>query len=332
MRMIRFMCVFVVWSMAIISSMKSQTPSIEEREKAVMEAMKSSLKTDENTKYFDEENNEITREKFRSIMESGSFTMSPKVKGTQVVSIQLKRVDAVLAKGTALADFTGTTLDGKTVSLASMKGKVVVLNYWFTTCAPCISEMPELNELVAKYRGNNDVIFLAPTFDKKETVTKFLAKKEFAYMAIPDMKQLMNDHAINAYPSHLVIDRAGTIGYFEQNSGKQTVAQLDKQIQRLLANNEPLDAIATAHKEKVLQQRAERAKTARATGGDEESMNDVALEGMFSMSSKTKFLDHNNQPLDMQTAIERIQDDNYKPFKRVKDGVEYIVVKKAVKE
>jgi hypothetical protein len=142
---------------------------------------------------------------------------------------------------------------------------------------------------------------------------------------------LMTEHAINAYPSHVVIDRAGTIGYFEQNSGKQTIAKLDTHIQRLLAGNEPLDQTAIAHKDKVLQQRTDRAKAVR-TVGDEDAMNDTALEGMFTLTSKTKFLDHNNQLLDHNTAIERIQDDNYKPFKRVKDGVEYIVIKKAVKE
>ena len=47
-----------------------------------------------------------------------------------------------------------------------IKVKVVVINLWFTSCAPCIEEMPELNKLVKEYENNDAVLFLALALDE----------------------------------------------------------------------------------------------------------------------------------------------------------------------
>ena len=59
------------------------------------------------------------------------------------------------------------------------KGKAVVLGLWFTTCGPCIQEIPALNQLKTQY--GDDVVFLAMTFDPPSCVQKFLTKYPFDY-------------------------------------------------------------------------------------------------------------------------------------------------------
>ena len=106
-------------------------------------------------------------------------------------------------------------LIGKRASTDSSKGKVVVLNFWFTTCPPCVSEIKDLNGLVQEYKGK-DVIFIAPTFDSKELVTTFLKKYPFDYTIVgfgeADPSIYFKDKKI-VFPTHIVLDKSGRLIY-----------------------------------------------------------------------------------------------------------------------
>lgn len=111
--------------------------------------------------------------------------------------------------GQQLPDFSLKDLSGNTISAESLKGKPVVINFWFTNCAPCISEMRALNVLHEKYK-NSDVVFLAITFDKKITVQHFLKKHFFNFTIVPDAMIYCN-HITSIYPITLFVDKNGLI-------------------------------------------------------------------------------------------------------------------------
>ena len=106
-------------------------------------------------------------------------------------------------------------LIGNKATTESNKGKVVVLNFWFTNCPPCISEIEKLNLLVSEYKGKN-VRFIAPTFDSKELVTTFLKKYPFNYEIVGfgqnDPSVYFQDKKI-IFPTHIVIDTNGRLIY-----------------------------------------------------------------------------------------------------------------------
>ena len=56
-------------------------------------------------------------------------------------------------EGCLLPDFIAETIDGEILNSADLRGKVLVLNFWFTSCPPCIAELPGLNRLVDEYDG-----------------------------------------------------------------------------------------------------------------------------------------------------------------------------------
>ena len=116
-------------------------------------------------------------------------------------------------------DFTLTDLQGKRWSLRALRGKVVVLNFWFTSCAPCIQEMPELNKLTKAYNPN-DVVFLALTFNKGDQVRTFLKKRAFDYILLPGSQEADQNYHISSWPTSMVIDREGTIKFITQLSPK----------------------------------------------------------------------------------------------------------------
>jgi peroxiredoxin len=111
-------------------------------------------------------------------------------------------------KGNPFPDFTLTDLSGTTHTSESIKGKVVVINLWFTACAPCIHEMPELNKIVDAYKEIEDVLFLAFALDPKPLVDKFLKKHKFDYNIIPESQEYITKK-LNppGYPTHIVLDK-----------------------------------------------------------------------------------------------------------------------------
>jgi len=110
-------------------------------------------------------------------------------------------------------------MEGNRYSLGAKSDRVTVLNLWYTACGPCVKEMPDLNELAAEF--DNDVDFLALTFDPKSRVSSFLKKRRFDYKIIPDVKEHLakvwassGDEAETVstiYPVHFVIDKQGVV-------------------------------------------------------------------------------------------------------------------------
>ena len=111
-------------------------------------------------------------------------------------------------KGNPFPNFTLTDLSGTTHTSESIKGKVVVINLWFTACAPCRHEMPELNKIVDAYKEIEDVLFLAFALDPKPLVDKFLKKHKFDYNIIPESQEYITKK-LNppGYPTHIVLDK-----------------------------------------------------------------------------------------------------------------------------
>lgn len=110
----------------------------------------------------------------------------------------------------AIREFHFTDLNNKTWDLSKLKGKVIVMNFWFIACDPCRREMPKLNELSAANR-KNEVVFLALSPDDKKAIGAFLEKRKFDYNIVPSSLDYISSLNINSFPTHLVIDKQGII-------------------------------------------------------------------------------------------------------------------------
>ena len=135
--------------------------------------------------------------------------------GVSAFGQQKKTVEKPLAPS-----FTGTTLDGKAVNFADLRGKVVVLNLWFINCPNCIEEIKLLNQVVDDYKDNKDVVFIGLASNTKPELDKFLKKNPFKYQIIPNAGQFMlfkygesnkNGEYNLGYPTHVVVDKEGRI-------------------------------------------------------------------------------------------------------------------------
>jgi thiol-disulfide isomerase/thioredoxin len=116
-----------------------------------------------------------------------------------------------------------------------LKGKVVVINFWFVECMPCRKEIPELNSLVKKYK-TKEVVFLGIADSEKTKIAKFLQKTAFTYTIVPkDVKnKVLEDYAINSYPTHIIIDKDGNVRYYAAGFTENTIESITKMIDALI--------------------------------------------------------------------------------------------------
>lgn len=92
-------------------------------------------------------------------------------------------------------------------------GKPIFVNFWFTTCPPCIKEIPELNEIAEKYEGKAD--FVAITFNKKDQVDTFLTTRPINFTHITDQGQNLRQFGVRSYPMNVLLDKDGKILYVD---------------------------------------------------------------------------------------------------------------------
>lgn len=137
-------------------------------------------------------------------------------------------------KGTSFPDFNWTDISRYNYSLSSLKGKVVVLNFWHTSCVPCIAEMPLLNELVKQYAGK-EVLFIASTLNDEAQTKKFLQKTKFDYRQVAGIDPQTIFNPFPGWPVHIVLDKEGLIRFHALGKQKDIEQKLMKSIDGALA-------------------------------------------------------------------------------------------------
>lgn len=134
------------------------------------------------------------------------------------------------APGFSLKDFKG-----KPVSLASLKGKVVLVDFWASWCAPCKKELPELNKLHAKY-GSKGLVIIGVNIDEDVKAAKrFLRKVPVDFPVVHDAAHsVAKSYAPPTMPSSYIIDRKGVIRHVQVGFKAKDAKVLEAQVKKLL--------------------------------------------------------------------------------------------------
>ncbi len=148
-----------------------------------------------------------------------------------------KRIRKTYKVGTEFPDFDVLDIDGNRITKDALKGKVIVLNFWFIGCAPCEMERPALNELQKRYAENDDVVFIAFANNNKEQLDKFLADHPIRYVVIPTEKGFVKQvFELNSYPANIVVGKDGKFFFNSLASGIGIATILQREIDKALKN------------------------------------------------------------------------------------------------
>ena len=129
--------------------------------------------------------------------------------------------------------FKVDTLEGKPLSLADYKNKVILLNFWATWCGPCRSEIPDLVELQNKYKDQLQVIGLVVDDDDEDAVKKFAEKYGINYPIAIATEELLTEYGgIPALPTSFVLDGEGRV--VQKHEGLRDPVLYEVEIRSLL--------------------------------------------------------------------------------------------------
>ena len=102
-------------------------------------------------------------------------------------------------------------IDNPHQDFKKMEGQAVVLDFWFTHCAPCVYTIPHLNELAERYKDDS-IVFVAITYEKRPGIQEFLSKKiMFANIGVDSTYKTIKAFEVGGYPTTFLIDKEGIL-------------------------------------------------------------------------------------------------------------------------
>ena len=146
-------------------------------------------------------------------------------------------------------DFTLNNLEGKPVAFSSLKGKVVVIDFWATWCGPCKASFPYLQKVYDKYKDNQKVAFLVvDTWERVkglpatvENAKKFVTDNKYTFPILIDEisgKKLAEKYQVTGIPTKFIIDKKGNVAFVSVGfNGPEMEQELTAQIELLLGES-----------------------------------------------------------------------------------------------
>jgi peroxiredoxin len=132
-------------------------------------------------------------------------------------------------------DIEVTTLQGETLALSSLRGKVVLVNFWATTCVVCVREMPRLTELYRRHNAEGyEMLAVAMPYDPPHRVIDYARRNALPFTVALDLegKAAWAFGDVSATPTTFLIDRRGMV--VREYVGEPDFAKLDKLIVKTL--------------------------------------------------------------------------------------------------
>ncbi len=121
--------------------------------------------------------------------------------------------DAGLDIGKAAPSFELSDLSGKIVKLSDYRGKIVLLNFWSTLCAPCTAEMPSLNSLHLALKDKGGIVIAVSIDSSDRLVREFVKEKGISFSVLLDREKevFFDQYASPSLPATYLIDSNGII-------------------------------------------------------------------------------------------------------------------------
>lgn len=141
-------------------------------------------------------------------------------------------------EGAEAPDFTVEMTDDRTVTLSSLRGKVVLLNFWATWCPPCREELSHVQQQIIDRFAAQEFVFLPISRgEQRATVEAFRAKTGYAFpMGLDPDETIYKRYATRFIPRNFLIDRTGrvvkvSVGY-DETEFAELVQAIDAEIQQ----------------------------------------------------------------------------------------------------
>lgn len=147
------------------------------------------------------------------------------------------REDTKSLEGQPAPDFTLTDMEGNSVSLSNLKGKVVFLDFWATWCPPCRESLPHTQSLSQheKAKSGELVVLAINAREEADKVKQFMQEKGFSFRVLMDKDgAVLDKYKVQGIPTFVLIDREGKVAWVQVGFGSGTEKLMEEAVNKAL--------------------------------------------------------------------------------------------------
>src|SRR5216684_1404291 len=221
------------------------------------------------------------------IPELNAFVSSPNADSRSVAEARLVIANPIRARTPFAPHFSFTTHENQNVSNASLRGKVVLLDFWGTWCPPCRESVPILRDLHKKYAGKSFQL-VGISSDNDEDVWKtFIQAQHMDWSEYIDLSdEVLRAFKVESFPTYIVLDKDGVIRFRQSGLGEYTQGELTDAIKKALKreSDPKLAAAAAAEEPPVSASNVSSAAPSSGDGGKPATNSSTSLLGIEASS------------------------------------------------
>lgn len=133
-------------------------------------------------------------------------------------------------------DFSITTSGGEYITLEDLRGKVVLLDFWATWCAPCVASVPAFRSLYKRYEKESSFVMIAISSDREaEAWRSFIAKNQMVWPQYRDRdSKVQRAFEVRSFPTYILIDHEGIVRFRHSGFGSSGTVSIEEAISKAL--------------------------------------------------------------------------------------------------